>query len=112
MPLSANARNIICASKETPLCFCVKGTTVQAINSVTGEQAKTYCSGEGNVTCLAMNPDLDVMVYGDENGLLVAQASKTGNKYWSFELRSKPVALVATGEKLVPGRRVIQNAIF
>ncbi|GMH97248.1 hypothetical protein TrVE_jg6322 [Triparma verrucosa] len=96
MPHSANARNIICASKETPLCFCVKGTTVQAINSVTGEQAKTYCSGEGNVTCLAMNPDLDVMVYGDENGLLVAQASKTGNKYWSFELRSKPVALVAT----------------
>ncbi|GMI16103.1 hypothetical protein TrLO_g4833 [Triparma laevis f. longispina] len=96
MPHSANAPNIICASKETPLCFSVKGTTVQAINSITGEQAKTYCSGSGSVTCLAMNPDLDVMVYGDENGLLVAQASKTGNKYWTSEMKSKPVALIAT----------------
>ena len=79
MVFTSNAKNIICASKETPLCFCVKGVAVRAINSVSGELAKAYRSGEACVTCLAMNPDLDVMVYGDEGGIVSAQASKTGN---------------------------------
>ena len=96
MAFVSNAKNIICASKDTPLCFCVKGVAIRAINSVTGELAKTYRSGEGCVTCLAMNPGLDVMVCGDENGVVSAQASKTGNHYWTNELNDTPVAMIAT----------------
>mmetsp|Transcript_16261 Transcript_16261/g.33453 ORF Transcript_16261/g.33453 Transcript_16261/m.33453 type:complete len:1540 (+) Transcript_16261:147-4766(+) len=91
-----SANNIIRASHTTPLCFCSKGRSIRALNSETGETAIVYPSGAANISCLTMNPDLDVIASCDENNVIMVRASKTGNNFWTTSMRSRVISLVAT----------------
>jgi len=96
MSTVTSAKNIIHSSHETPLCFCCKGRVIRAVNSETGEIACTYPSAAVSVSILTMNPDLDVMVSCDDNGVIMARATKTSNRFWSKAMKAQVVSLEAT----------------